>query len=100
MTLWSQWPPLRVSSQRQSLPACAGLQCGPGRAAVTAAAAGAADATGAVSTVRPPSAAVETTSMAIFLGTDVIDLPLSVIQQGLAGERSIDFRCSLPSAFG
>jgi len=29
--------------------------------------------------------------MAIFLGTDVIDLPLSVIQQGLAGERSIDF---------
>jgi hypothetical protein len=29
--------------------------------------------------------------MAIFLGTDVIDLPLSVIQYGLAGERSIDF---------
>jgi hypothetical protein len=37
--------------------------------------------------------------MAIFLGTDVIDLPLSVIQQGLAGERSSGIRQLLPNAF-
>jgi len=37
--------------------------------------------------------------MAIFLGTEVIDLPLSVIQQGLAGERSTEFRQLLPRAF-